>query len=283
VLQVRTNCDCQKAYFLFRSSGFSSLLISFSAYGNDEFVISPDERPVQYEEPQAGTALIETTSFIHAAVARNRFNVSGDGLTVAILDTGLRRTHSDFLNRISTVQNFTTDDSGDKTTVTDLFGHGTHVAGIIAANGYHTGIAPRASLIPLKVLRNDGGGSYTALLDALNWVIDNHSKFGITVVNLSLGDQKNLVSDESFSNNDVRLKIAHLRAANVPVVVAAGNNYYNFKSQGMGFPAILRETVSVGAVYDSEFPHGIDHKNGAISYKAIADRLPHSPNVFMLR
>lgn len=252
--------------WLRRARGCMALLalsLAAPAYAADDIVIPPDEMPVQFDEPQAEGALIETTRFIRADAARELFDVSGEGLTVAVLDTGLRTTHVDFAGRVPAQRNFTGDDGGAASKVTDGSGHGTNVAGIVVASGNHTGIAPKAAVIPLKVLRNDGGGSMTSIRDALQWVIDNRALYGITVVNMSLGDSQNLASDDALKGDDLRKRIATLRAAGVPVVVAAGNAYFQHKAQGMGYPAIARETTSVGAVYDAPIPGGMKYRSGA--------------------
>lgn len=130
--------------------------------------VIPVERPEQLPEGQLGIQLVETTSLMRAALARSTHSVNGSGLTAAVLDTGLRTTHTDFTGRVVAQRNFTTDDDGNPAIVTDGNGHGTNVAGIIAAGGaVHTGIAPNANIIPLKVLRNDGGGEFAWTANAL--------------------------------------------------------------------------------------------------------------------
>ncbi|NEQ70624.1 MAG: S8 family serine peptidase [Symploca sp. SIO2D2] len=137
--------------------------------------ISPVEKPVQFERPQFGASLIQVGSLIRAPQARNNFSVTGKGLTVAVLDTGLRTTHLDFEGRVIEQQNFTADNGGNVDDASDGNGHGTNVAGIIVANRFHTGIAPGANVIPIKVLSNRGGGSFSAIRDALQWVIESKS------------------------------------------------------------------------------------------------------------
>jgi hypothetical protein len=187
-----------------------------------------------------------TTSQVTTSDAETSTN-----LCVAVMDTGLRTTHVDFAGKVLTVRNFTTDDGGNPNVVTDLNGHGTNVAGITVGNGIHVGIAPGAKVIPLKVLSNTGGGSFTWLEQALDWVIQNRTVYNITVVNMSLGAFSNFTSD-NFGADPIQQKIATLRANNVAVCVAAGNDFYSFSSfEGMAYPAIFRETVSVGALYDA--------------------------------
>jgi subtilisin family serine protease len=189
---------------------------------------------------------------------------------VAVLDTGLNTEHVDFEGRIVAQRNFTPDNGGDVNDATDGNGHGTNVAGIIVANADHTGIAPEANVIPLKVLRNKGGGSFQWINNALQWVLDNREKYNITVVCMSLGDGSNRTSDDSLTNDAIRKKIRELREKKVAVCIAAGNDYFKHKSQqGMGYPGIIRECVSVGAVYDaSEGPFSYGSGAKAFSTRA---------------
>ena len=79
----------------------------------------------------------------------------GEGIVIAIIDTGCDINHPDLHDRIVGVKNFTDDDNGQSDIVIDYVGHGTHVAGIIAANKNGTGIvgvAPKAKLLIIKAL-----------------------------------------------------------------------------------------------------------------------------------
>lgn len=214
--------------------------------------IAPVEAPVQFNQPQFTPALVEVDLFLRATQAREGFAVDGSNLTVAVLDTGLRTTHVDFVGRVPTQRNFTPDNGGNPGDASDGHGHGTNVGGIIVANGIHRGIAPGANIIPLKVLGNNGSGSFEAINNALAWVSDNRDQYNITAVCMSLGDSGNYTSDDDLAFDDIRQKIQQLRQARVAVVVAAGNDFFVHNSQqGMSYPAIIRETVSVGAVYDA--------------------------------
>lgn len=204
---------------------------------------------VQFKQTQLEPALIEASRFIRVVQARADFKVSGKGFTAAVLDTGLNAKHVDFKGRVVVQKNFTTDGGADDATDND--GHGTNVGGIIAADADHTGIAPGASLAPLKVLGPDGG-SFDQINKALKWVLDNHKMHSITVVNMSLGDEGNYASADGFGADEVRKTIKALRDARVAVVVSAGNGYFTHQSKpGMSYPGIFPETVSVGAVYDA--------------------------------
>jgi len=137
--------------------------------------IPPPPAPRQYEEPRIAAFLAKASECIRVGEARATFKVSGDGYAVAIVDTDLRVTHKDFTGRVPAQVNFTMENGGKLNDTTDLVGHGTHVAGIVAAGGIHTGMAPKARVIPLKVLEKTGG-SWDTVEKALKWVLDNHKK-----------------------------------------------------------------------------------------------------------
>ncbi|NJO37351.1 MAG: S8 family serine peptidase [Rhizobiales bacterium] len=124
--------------------------------------ISPVEPPRQFDRPQMSTRLVEADRLVQASLARQQFQVTGAGLTAAVIDTGLNLLHVDFAGRIADQRNFTADNGGDPGDATDGQGHGTNVGGIVVANGDHTGMAPSARIVPLKVLANDGRGSFAA-------------------------------------------------------------------------------------------------------------------------
>lgn len=197
--------------------------------------------------------LKEITRFLNVREARETFKVSGKGLAVAVLDTGLNVDHEDFQGRVIARRNFVTVLNPDPHDVTDTDGHGTHVAGLIAANHWNVGIAPEANMIPLKILLNKENPLATrfGLEPALDWVIAHHQEFRIAAVNISSAEA-NFVQAEEYENQEsirrVHEKIKTLRDLRIPVVISAGNRYSGL--QGMGFPAIVPGAIAVGAVFD---------------------------------
>lgn len=234
--------------------------------------ITPPEPPRQFDGPMFAPLLQQVTPLIRVDQARQTFGVNGAGLTAAVLDTGLRTTHVDFAGRIPAQKNFTTDNGGNPDDATDGQGHGTNVAGIIAANQRHVGIAPGAGIIPIKVLPNNGPGSFQAIVQALEWVRDHAQQFTISAVCMSLGDSGNY-QDDGFSGDQIRPVVQALKAQRIAVVVAAGNDFFVHNSvQGMSYPAIIRETISVGAVYDA-FEGPFSYVSGAATSESGPDRL----------
>lgn len=232
-----------------------------------DFVSSPAQ-PLQYKNRPPFSQLVESADLIQAREARTQYGVNGRGLAVAVIDTGLRTSHVDFVGRVIAEKNFTSDNQGNENDATDEGGHGTNVTGIIAANGIHTGIAPEANIVPLKVLDHNGNGSFQSVKKALDWVIENHKRYQISVVSMSLGTSENLRNSEKDA---LWQKIATLRYKHrIPTVVAAGNAYFSFSgSEGMAYPAIFGATVSVGAVYDADV--------GPFSYQSGAKAFSTAP------
>jgi len=150
--------------------------------------------------------------------------VTGKGIGVAVIDSGISP-HAALTNKVIANISFVTGDP----TVTDPFGHGTHVAGIIAGQGgpaatvtslYTGGIAPGAQLINVRVLGANGVGYTSDVIKGINWAVANRSKYNIRVINLSLGHP---VTEPSVTD-PLCEAVAQATAAGVVVVVSAGNN-----------------------------------------------------------
>ncbi|MBB5911230.1 subtilisin family serine protease [Nocardia transvalensis] len=244
--------------------------VDASAFAAQQVV--PVEPPIQHDRA-ALPELIQATQLVRAAEARNTFTVDGARATVAVLDTGVRATHVDFAGRVVAQRNFTADNNGDRENASDGNGHGTNVSGIVCAGDIHTGMAPRAKLVALKVLANSGGGSFEQIRDALQWVLDNRARHGISVVSMSLGASDNRDTDADLGGDVIGALLRQLTEAGVACCVAAGNDYFAFGSaQGMSYPAIFRETLSVGAVYDAD-EGGFSYQSGAKAISTAADRI----------
>ena len=150
------------------------------------------------------------------------FETQGFGTTIAILDTGVAP-HYDLVkpqNRIVAFKDFI----NNKLLPYDDDGHGTHVAGIAAGNGYIngrlSGTAPMANIAAIKCLDENGGGAVSDILAGMQWVAENKDKYNIRVVNLSLGIN---VYEEDFFDPLV-IATAALTRLGIVVVTAAGNS-----------------------------------------------------------
>ncbi|MGD0989346.1 MAG: S8 family peptidase, partial [Candidatus Sulfotelmatobacter sp.] len=156
---------------------------------------------------------------------------TGSGVGVAVIDSGINDSHPDLWNSSETTsrvvyhQDFTgttnTNSSGAKY---DLYGHGTHVAGIIGGNGYlsggqYEGVAPGVSLIDLRVLDLNGVGTDSNVIAAIQQAIALKSTYNIRVINLSLGRGIAV----GYAQDPLCQAVESAWKAGIVVVVAAGN------------------------------------------------------------
>jgi hypothetical protein len=173
--------------------------------------------------------------------------VTGRGIKVAILDTGIDYTHPDLggcvgatckvrLGR-SFVEGKPSDDFMDRN------GHGTHVAGIVAANGTLKGVAPDALLYAFKVLDDSGSGQDSGIIAAMEKAVDPDgdpaTDDGADVINLSLGGYGAANSPLSEAANTAM-------NSGAVVVVAAGNTGSNYHT--IGSPGNAEKVLTVGAI-----------------------------------
>jgi serine protease AprX len=160
----------------------------------------------------------------------NLYSYTGAGVTVAFIDSGITSyQHPDLADgRLLAFVDFV----NGATTKYDDNGHGTHVAGIVAGTGSlsakkYAGIAPGASIVSLKVLNQAGEGSVGNILKALDWVYNNGRRYGIRIVNLSVGASVT----ESYYTDPLTLATKTLVDSGTTVVAAAGNNGKNAAGQ----------------------------------------------------
>jgi serine protease AprX len=169
-----------------------------------------------------------TSASVGADVVRQQLGYDGAGIGVAVIDSGVTNWHNDLADpaapatqRVDRFVNFVT----GRTDPHDDYGHGTHVAGIIAGNGAdssgaRTGIAPRARLVVLKVLNHKGRGRISDVIAAIDYAVTYRNELGIRVINMSIG------AGVYESYNSDLLTLAAKRAVDEGlVVVAAGGNH----------------------------------------------------------
>jgi len=167
------------------------------------------------------------TTSVGAKYMSSLLGISGAGVTVAVLDTGIA-THRDLTDTASRIVGWVDLVNGRKIPYDDN-GHGTHVAGIVAGNGaaaqdggYSTTLAwmaPAANLVGVKVLDKSGGGTVSSVIAGINWCIDNRQQYNIRVLNLSLGH----CVAESFRTDPLCQACERAWNAGIVVVCAAGN------------------------------------------------------------
>ncbi|MFF7737808.1 S8 family serine peptidase [Streptomyces sp. NPDC007984] len=152
---------------------------------------------------------------------------AGAGVTVYVIDTGVRTGHEDFAGRAGHGWDFV----GNDRTASDANGHGTHVAGTVAGTSF--GVAKRARIVSVRVLDAAGRGTTARVIAGIDWVTRHARK--PAVANLSLGGPRNDRLDAA-----VRASIA----SGVTYTVAAGNEG---RSAGLYSPGGVRQALTVGA------------------------------------
>lgn len=218
---------------------------TLSASALQELVKDPDVAYISLDR-KVRSHLDLSAAAINAAVAWSS-NYTGAGIGVAVIDSGINRQIQDLGNaygqtdplhsRIVYAENFlvpATNPDGNPNPAhyqaNDGYGHGTHVAGIIAGNGFlssgptatttYKGIAPAANLIDLQVLDANGEGQDSTVIAAIEEAINLKSKYNIRVINLSLGRPVY----ESFAQDPLCQAAEQAWKAGIVVVVAAGND-----------------------------------------------------------
>ena len=171
----------------------------------------------------------------------------GQGIVVAVLDTGISM-HPDFGKRMIAFKDIV----GNRRLPYDDSGHGTHVAGILAGNGFlsgglYSGIAPRAKLVVVKVLDANGDGGIDDVATGINWVLQNREKYQIRIVNISVGTKPDV--PKNSSEKLVRM-VEKLWDAGMVVVASAGN--YGPKERSIAIPGTCKKIITVGAMSGKE-------------------------------
>ena len=179
---------------------------------------------ISLDRPVFG-AMERSSATIGATAIRQVLGYDGAGVGVAIIDSGVTAWHDDLgtYGAGQRVHQFV-DFVNDRTSTYDDYGHGTHVAGIVAGNGFdsggaRSGIAPAAHLIVLKVLDETGAGRISDVIAALDYVVANKTRLDIRIVNLSIATGVY----ESYNTDPLTIAAKRAVDAGIVVVAAAGN------------------------------------------------------------
>ncbi len=162
----------------------------------------------------------------------------GSGIKVGIIDTGIDINHEDLRTRIKGYVNYST---ADKKDIKDENGHGTHVAGIVAASKNNigvVGVAPEADLYIAKAFNKDGSADIDAIQKSIIWMAEQN----VDVINMSFSSQT--------STKEYQKLISDIYNNGIIMVCAAGNEGSSQagKADTIGYPARFDQTVAVTAV-----------------------------------
>ena len=176
-----------------------------------------------------------------AAIGADQIGYTGNGVVVAVIDTGIDYNHPDLVPAILTAVDLT----GDNNDPMDYDGHGTHVAGIVASqSGTYTGIAPGSKIISLKTI------SQAQTQDAIQWCIDNRTVFNIKIIQLSRGS----ILEEPSDGLDPFSMIADdaVEAGMSVVVAVSGCDGDSDGKYELANPEQAFNIIAVGAINDQD-------------------------------
>jgi len=184
-------------------------------------------------------------------------HTKGEGIKVAVLDTGIALSHPDLRDAITEAEDFT----GSRSGPSDTLGHGTAVAGIIAARENTSGVigvAPKSKLLVAKVLDDNGSGSLPALISAIEWAVEK----GADIISMSLG-----------TIDEVQGLHRHIKEASkkAKLICAAGNEGPDLGT--VNHPAKYKETLSVGAIDRRRQVSKFSSRGTAVDIVAPGDRI----------
>jgi serine protease AprX len=189
--------------------------------------LAGDRRVKRISKDRDVAGLVGRTSVaIGARAVQELMGYTGDGIGVAVIDSGVTGWHDDLTpangqgQRVSHFMDFI----NGQTQPYDDWGHGTHVAGIVGGNGFDTNgtrrsIAPDANIIGLKALDGQGHGTISTIIAALDYAVANKNALNIRVINMSLGAGVY----ESYNTDPLTQAAKRAVEAGIVVVAAAGN------------------------------------------------------------
>lgn len=194
------------------------------------------------------TSLLDVSSEqIGAIYVQEQYGYTGEGVTVAVIDTGIHP-HADLtkpLNRIVAFKDLV----NDREEPYDDNGHGTHCAGDVAGNAYmsdgkYMGPAPDASVVGVKVLDENGSGRLSTIIKGISWCMDHKEAYNIRIISLSLG----ATAYESYRDDPLAIATQQAWHEGIVVCAAAGNS--GPKQMTIGTPAIDPFIITVGSTAD---------------------------------
>ena len=184
-------------------------------------------------------------------------DTKGEGVKIAVLDTGIDTNHPAFKGAILNTQDFTGEGIEDRN------GHGTHCAGIIAARlaeQRFEGLAPKAKLLIGKVLDREGRGEVASIASGINWAVQNQ----VDIISISFGGLS--------SDNLLHRAIHYALAEGVFVICSAGNYGSRYRSN-IGYPGRYGGVITVAAHDEFGNPISSSSRGGELDFIAPGDNI----------
>lgn len=197
--------------------------------------------------PEISTSLAISTIIIGANYSWEILNLTGRNINIAVIDSGIDYRHPDLGGcmgagcKVLDGYDFVNNDSDPL----DDYGHGTHVAGIISANGTIRGVAPDSKLYALKSCNAVGTCQYSDIIQALEWCIDN----SVNIISMSIGGSNSDNIEGNSGEDALSLAVDSIITDNgIPIVIAAGNDGPAIGT--INIPGAAKKAITVGAIND---------------------------------
>ncbi len=200
-------------------------------------------------------SIMNTTSVHKLSVGG--INLTGAGQTICIIDTGINYNHSDLGRclgagcKVVGGYDFANKDNNP----IDDHNHGTHIAGIVAANGVVKGVAPDAKLAAVKVCSASGVCYDDDIIAGINWCVNHSKEFNISVISMSLGGG---LYEEHCNDDPLAPAIDNAVRQNITMVIASGN--YASKTS-ISAPACVESAFGVGSTTKSDGMSSFSNRN----------------------
>ena len=188
----------------------------------------------------------------------------GHQAVVWVLDTGIDPNHPDLIDRL--ILELCSDFTKSPNSWRDVVGHGTHVAGIIAASDNHIGVrgvAPETDLVAVKVLNDSGAGAYSWIANGIRYAADNAIKGKANIINMSLSGRS--------PDPDLLAAIDYAINQGCIVLAAAGNNGYTGNDSTIGYPALYNQVITVASIDENGQPSIFSSGGDALDIAAPGD------------
>ncbi len=231
----------------------------------------PDVAAIALDLPVEAADMTPSAIFIGGEAVRRDFGLTGAGVNVAVLDTGVDTSHVDLAGAVIAQHCYNRnggcqpDGATESDSAQDENGHGSHVAGVIVGRGQSSplGLASGAGLVAVRVLGRSGSGFSSDVLAGLDWVVAHQAQLNVKAMNLSLGGGSYSGNCDQADANTMLYAAAvqAARQSGIAVFAASGNSA---QADALMAPACISGVMAVGNVYDAPL--------GSMSWPACLDQ-----------
>jgi len=231
----------QDIQFAKRIVSFSLALVMIASLAYVGFVLFDGGELTGY---RPGDVALESQEIYEDMIQANKVSLNGKGVTVCIVDSGLNADHQD-LDDLSVTK--WRDFVGTSSKPYDDHGHGTSMAGILVADGWMKGIAPKVNLLVAKALAENGSGDDTVVAEAIDWCAEQ----GAHIISLSLGGAPGILPFNFGAGRSSAQAAEDAMESGIFVVAAAGNDGGEDDDGDVATPCSETAVICVGGVTQS--------------------------------